>query len=256
MKTIRKSKVVCVTSAKGGVGKTIFSISLAGIYESLKKKVLLIDLDITNGGIALDLSISYKKNICDMFMDIERNTYNEFNDYTVKYDDYIDVLPSSNDPRNFNKINPSLINIILERASYLYDIIIIDTNYILNELNVLTLDFSDVSLIMTTNCPMDLKNTKSIVTLFKNLNMNKYKVILNDSVNPLRAYFSIYDIKNILKTNIDYHISSDFYCLDIEKYIMAGKILTLDAKIIKNCQSDYMALLNLAADILGGGEDE
>jgi len=256
MKNIRKSKVVCITSSKGGVGKTVLTSSLGGIFESLKKKVLLIDLDITNGGLALSLALPYKKNICDMLQDLEKNTYTAFSNYVVKYDDYIDLLPASNDPRDFNKINPSLINKVLESATFIYDVILIDMSYILNEINVFALDFCDMALIVTMNCPMDLKNTKSLVTLFKNLNINKYRVLLNDSANPLKAYFSLYDIKNILKNNVDYHITSDFFIMDIEKYIMDGKIITLDSKLVKTYQNDYMAFLNLAADILGGENNE
>ena len=220
MKNLRKGKVVCITSGKGGVGKTTLTANLAGIIESMSKKVLLIDLDLTNGGLALMLNTPYKKNICNMLYDIEHNTYDSLNDYVVKYDDYIDILPASTDPRDFNKINNSLINIILEKASFIYDVILIDMTHILNEINVFALDFCDMAIIVTTNCPMDLKNTKNLVTLFDNLNINKYRILLNESVNPLKQYFSLYDIKSIIKANIDYHISNEFYITDMEKEIM------------------------------------
>ena len=60
MKNLRKGKVVCITSGKGGGGKTILTANLAGIIESLNKKVLLIDLDLTNGGLALILNTPYQ----------------------------------------------------------------------------------------------------------------------------------------------------------------------------------------------------
>jgi len=256
MKDLRKGKVVCITSGKGGVGKTILTANLAGIIESLSKKVLLIDLDLTNGALALTLNTPYKKNICNMLYDIENNTYEDFKEYVVTYDKFIDVLPASTDPRDFNKINHSLINIILEKASFIYDVVLIDMTYILNEINVFALDFCDMALIVTTNCALDLKNVKTLVTLFKNLNIEKYRILLNESVNPLKQYFSFYDIKNIIKSNIDYHISSEFYIPDIEKMIMDGKIITLDMKELKNYQNDYTAFLNIAADIMGGKKNE
>ena len=40
-----KGKAMCIFSAKGGVGKTTTTINLAGIYENLEKKVLIIYLD-------------------------------------------------------------------------------------------------------------------------------------------------------------------------------------------------------------------
>ena len=62
--------------------------------------------------------------------------------------------------------------------------------------------------------------------------------------------------KDIIKANIDYHISNEFYITDIEKEIMDGKIITLNSKALKHYQNDYTALLNLAADIMGGNKDE
>lgn len=252
MKNLRKGKVVCITSGKGGVGKTVLTTNLAGIVESLGKKILLIDLDLTNGGLGLILNTVYKKNICNMLYDIEHNTYNDFKDYVVSYDKYIDLLPASTDPRDFNKVNNSLINIILEKASFIYDVILIDMSHILNEINVFALDFCDMALLVTTNCMMDLKNTASLVTLFKNLNISKYRILLNESINPLKQYFSMYDIKSIIKANIDYHLSTEFYMTDMDSMLMSGKIATLNGKMIKNFQNDYTALLNLAADIIGG----
>lgn len=255
MKNLRKGKVVCITSGKGGVGKTVLATNLAGIIESLNKRVLLVDLDLTSGGLGLILNTPYKKNICNMLYDIEHNTYRDFKDYVVSYDGKIDLLPASTDPRDFNRVSNSLINIILEKASFIYDVILVDMSHVLNEVNVFALDFCDLALIVTTNCPMDLKNVATLVTLFKNLNINKHRILLNESTNPLKQYFSMYDIKNIIKANIDYHLSTEFYMTDIEKLIMDGKIATLNSKLIKNFQNDYAALLNLAADIVGGSNE-
>ena len=41
-----------------------------------------------------------------------------------------------------------------------------------------------------------------------------------------------------------------------QKEIMDGKIITLNSKALKHYQNDYTALLNLAADIMGGNKDE
>jgi tyrosine-protein kinase Etk/Wzc len=46
---LRRAKIISVTSSKGGIGKTIFITNLAGIYQTLGKKVLLIDCDLRKG---------------------------------------------------------------------------------------------------------------------------------------------------------------------------------------------------------------
>ena len=45
-----KGTSICVFSAKGGVGKTITTLNLAGIFEVLNKRVLIIDFDLSGGG--------------------------------------------------------------------------------------------------------------------------------------------------------------------------------------------------------------
>ena len=83
---------------------------------------------------------------------------------------------------------------------------------------------------MTTNDPLDLKNLKTVLSLFKDSNINKYKVILNDSVANNRDYFSLYDLKVIIDNNIDYIISNKFYVPNMDAYVFDGKIFTLEAK--------------------------
>ena len=56
-----KGKTMCIFSSKGGVGKTITAINLAGIVRSLEKKVLIIDMDFSGGGVALSLNKPFEK---------------------------------------------------------------------------------------------------------------------------------------------------------------------------------------------------
>ena len=46
-------KSLCLFSGKGGVGKTILTLNLAAIYSQINKHVLIVDLDLSSGGIAL-----------------------------------------------------------------------------------------------------------------------------------------------------------------------------------------------------------
>ena len=50
------AKIVVVTSGKGGVGKTITTLNLAGTYNHLGYKTLVIDLDLYGGAVATYLN--------------------------------------------------------------------------------------------------------------------------------------------------------------------------------------------------------
>lgn len=252
----KKGKSLCLFSAKGGVGKTVTTCNLAGIFEQLKKKVLIMDMDLSSGGISISLNTPFSVTIYNLMDDYQNNRYTEFEHYVTKYDEYIDILPCPKDPRQANKISSKYLEIILDKALYHYDIVLIDTNHILNEHNLVLLDNATKILFLMTNDPMDVKNMKSLLSIFRDLEKENYKVLLNNSKDPYKTYFSTFDLQNILKNNIDYTLTSEFYLKNIDEYIMNGKIVTREPKMPNVFPKDYATLMNIAADLTEEREEK
>ena len=248
----KTGKSICVFSGKGGVGKTVFTLNLAGIYKSIGKKVLIMDLDLSSGGISLATNRPYEKTIYNFVDDYNNNRFKDFNDYVVKYNDYIDILPSPKDPRQATKIDSKYIEILLDKATFHYDVVLIDTNHVLNELNLVVLDAVDAILFVMQNDPMDLKNIKSMLSIFKDLDKTNYKILLNNSRDPFKKYFTLFDIKSIIKSNVDYELTSEFYVKNMDAYVMNGEIVTLQPKAANTFNKDYTTLVKIALDFLGG----
>ena len=183
-KESKKGKSLCIFSAKGGVGKTITTLNLAGIFKSIGKKVLIIDLDLASGGISVALNVETKKDIFQLSEDLMNNRYKDFKNYVALYDKDIEFIASPKDPRQMARMEARYIDLIIEKASFLYDVILIDTNHFLNDVNLLALDKADSILFITTNDPMDLKNLKSLLSIFRDSNITKYKILLNNSKDP------------------------------------------------------------------------
>ncbi len=252
----KTGKSICIFSGKGGVGKTIFTLNLAGIYQSIGKKVLIMDLDLSSGGISLAINKPFDKTIYNLVDDYNNNRFHNFNDYITKYSENIDVLASPKDPRQASKIDSKYIEIAIDKAEYFYDVVLIDTNHNLNETNLVILDEVKNILFIMTNDPLDLKNMKSLLSIFRDLNKNNYNIILNNSREPMKKYFSLFDIKNILKANVDYIISEEFYIKNIDNYVMNGEIITLQNKAASIFNKDYTVMMKIATDILGKEDDE
>lgn len=246
--TGKKGKTLCIFSAKGGVGKTITTLNLAGVFEQLEKKVLIMDLDLSSGDIATALNLPFEKSIYNFVDDYNNNRYQEFKDYVVHYDFFIDVLPSPKDPRQSSKIDSKYLEIALNKAIYNYDIVLIDTNYELNERNLIILDFVDQILFIMQNDPLDIKNMKSLLSIFKDLEKNNYKILLNNSRDPFKKYFTLFELRSLLKANIDYTLSSEFYLKNMADYIMNGQIVTMQPKMANVFAKDYSVLMSIAAD--------
>ena len=135
-------KIISVSSVKGGVGKTTTVLNLAGIYSLMKKKVLIIDMDLYSGGVALSLDVKNKKDIFMMVDSMSNNRFTSLKDYVATYNKFIDVLACPRDPREAMKVESRFIPIIFDTAKKEYDVVLIDTHHILDEINLTVMDYS------------------------------------------------------------------------------------------------------------------
>lgn len=228
---IHKGKIFAVTSTKGGTGKTTTVLNLAGVFSLQNKKTLILDLDLYSSAVAASLNLNYKKDLFNLVEDLHNKKFDYIENYVTKYNEYIDVLPAPKDPRHANKIDGKYLNIVLNELSMKYDIILLDTNRYLSEPILVAFDQCDYIIYILSNDPIDLKSMKTMISIYKNMEQKNYKIILNEALDVQRNYFSNYDIKNIIKSNIDYTIPNSFYIKNIDKYVLDGEILTLNKKI-------------------------
>ncbi|MFA5408086.1 MAG: AAA family ATPase [Bacilli bacterium] len=252
----RKGKIITVFSTKGGVGKTIIALNLAGIYHQMNKKVLIADFDLYSGGVATSLNVDSSKDMYNLVDDLNNNRFTEFSDYVVKYNENIDVLGCPIDPRQGGKVDSKYVNIILVNAINYYDIVLVDTSHILCNTNLTALDKADEILLVLSNDPVDLKNMKSIISIFKDSEITNYHIVLNEAINTDKDFFTPFDIKNIIKANIDYTISKQFHINDIDHYIINGEIPILNKKIQSHKASDVNKLKKMAMHLLTGKDGD
>lgn len=227
---INKAKVITVTSVKGGTGKTTTTLNIAGVLAKLQKKTILLDLDLYSGCISASLNLKNETDIYTLSEDMMNNRFKELKDYVKPYNEYIDVLAAPIDPRSVNKITTKFIDILLSRLSMQYEVILIDTNHIIDKTNLVVFDHSDTILYVITNDLMDIKNMKTMVSIYKDMQNSNYKIILNEA-RLISTTYSPNDIKNIIETNIDYIIPKSFYNHNIEKYVYNGNIMIQDKQI-------------------------
>lgn len=246
---VKEGKTLCLFSSKGGVGKTSIALNLAGTFSRLNKKVLLLDFDLSSGAIAAMLDKEFTKTIYNFIDDYQNNRYHNISDYAIKYNNNISFVAAPKDPRQLSQISSSSIEVTLAKAKAEYDYIIIDTNHVLSEFNVTLLDKVDEVLLVVSNDLVDLKNTKNIIKIFKDINKMNYKVLLNNSLSLYKKYFSNYDVKNIIKRSIDYELSSNFYLKTYDSYVVDGRIITLDSKMPKIYPKDNKAFLAICKDM-------
>lgn len=252
---IKKGKSLCFFSAKGGVGKTTNLLNLAGILEQLEKRVLVIDMDLYSGGVAAYLNKKNDKSIYHLVFDAMNGEYKNINDYTVRVDNYIDILCAPSDPRDANKIDAKYIEFVINEAKSKYDVVLIDTNHALNDINLTILDVVDRITFFVTNDPIDLKNIRSLLTIFDELDFDNYDILLNNSRDPFKTYFSFFEIRKIINHHINYTLSVDLFIKDMEKLVMKGVIVSLDRKFADVMSDDYQTFVTMATNLLEGDDN-
>lgn len=245
-----RGKIVTITSTKGGVGKTITALNLAGVYSYLGYKTLVIDLDLYSGCVATYVNSDNDKTIFNLASDMANNRYEKIEDYIYSYNENIDIIAAPKDPRMASKIEPRYIPILLNNVIYKYDVVLLDTSHVLDEINIVSLDNSDTILYMFTNDTFDLKNTRSFMSIMKDVNYANYYTVLNLSVHPNKSYYSNFDIRSLIKNNIDFTISKSMYVKNIDKYILEGKILVLNKNLTFTDKKDLEKFKNLALKLI------
>ena len=243
-------KIITISSVKGGVGKTTMTLNLAGIYCELNKRVLIIDLDLYSGGIAASLNVKNKKDIYTMIDSMANNRFTELKKYVTTYNKNIDVLACPKDPRMGAKVSGRYIPVIFDLAKKEYDVVLVDTYHILDEINLTALDYSYMTLYIITNDIVDLKNMKSLISIFKDTDKKNYLILLNNSRDIGKDYLSLYDIRTIIKNNIDYTLSKNYYIKNIDKYTISGEILTLNNSINLFHSKDINNMKKMALDLI------
>ena len=243
---LKQAKVITVTSVKGGTGKTTTTLSLAGILANKKIKTIIVDMDLHSGVIAASLNIKPEKDFYTLVNDYMNRGLKDLEDYITKYNDYIDVLPAPKDPRSVGKISSYYIDIILKKLKYQYDIILIDTNHIIDDINLITFDNSDKIIYVITGDLMDLKNMKTMLSIYKDMNLNNYYLVLNEALS--KEHIDKYSIISFLDRNIDYILPSNSYIKNMSKLLMKGKIITLEKQYQKD--KGTQVLTEIIDDIL------
>jgi pilus assembly protein CpaE len=204
-------QIISLFSPKGGVGKSILAVNLASEIRKLKeKKVLVVDLNLEFGDVALLMNMSASTTIVNVAqtgiqsIDIEYLKSN-----VIHAHNGVDILAAPLKPEYAEIVTPGVIQRVLEVARDEWEYIIIDTVSSFKSEVLAALDMSDLILLIFGGDFLSLKNTSLALSVMASLNypMERVKTVLN------RAYTQpstkILDIERGLKKRIDFQLPSD-----------------------------------------------
>lgn len=121
----KRAEVISVTSSVAGEGKNVFAANMAGIFSSMGKKTLLVDLDMRNSRLSDILNLSGSKRGISSYVLDDKNLPG---DIITDYSPNLAVAPAGATPANPLKVlTNNRIDKFFEYARENYDVVVVNT---------------------------------------------------------------------------------------------------------------------------------
>ena len=240
-------KIIAISSVKGGVGKTVFTVNLAVALAKVGKKVLIIDGDLGLGNVNVLLGFHPKFNLYHVM-----KGHRSIRDIVYHTPEGVDVIPGANGYTQFTNLDDTSRKTLINSFSQLdtYDYILIDTGAGIGQ-NVIsfTTYATDVMLLITPD-PTSITDAfglvKSLISLDKN---KKISFIVNRIKNEQEGNKVVKRITEISKKFLGIepkNLGFLFYDEEIEKSIRKQKPFLLTAPTGKAAENLYQIMGTVA----------
>ncbi len=207
LKVFKNSKVIAVTSGKGGVGKSNFVANLAINLQSRGNKVLIIDADVGLANIELLFDVTPKKTFKSL-LDGE-----DINDVLTETPIGIKLLSGGSGIVELSNISARQQDILIQTFSYLeekYDYILIDTGAGISDLVLKFLKLADETIIVTLPEPTAITDAYALLKVANNGSEDikqKYSIVVNRVATPEEGEFVVRKLSLVAKKFLDLDIN-------------------------------------------------
>ncbi|MDI6601735.1 MAG: MinD/ParA family protein [Thermoanaerobacteraceae bacterium] len=248
-KNIKKAKIITVTSGKGGVGKTSFSVNLGICLSQAGFKVIIFDADIGLANVEIELGLIPEYTIEDV-VDQRKNILEILTDGPEN----LQFISGGNGINKLIDLSKEQLKFVIQNLSlleYYADYIIIDTGAGINNIVHGFSIISDMVVLVITPEPTSIADGYSLLKYLRHnaLAEKKVYVVLN-MVNKSRDHKQIVDnfintAKTYLKLNIDY-LGPVYYDDNISKciYDQTPIILKYPRSTASRCIRDISGIIS------------
>jgi pilus assembly protein CpaE len=178
-----EGKVVMVFNAKGGCGKTTIATNLSTYLASTGARVLLIDLDLAFGDVAISLQLRPMASVADLVAMTGHIDAQGIASVVTKHDSGLDTVCAPSQPSDADRITGPTVAEMLRVARRTYDFVVIDTPPAFSEHVLAALDLCDILVLLAT---LDIPAVKNLRLTMETLDLlghpvDAQVVILNRS---------------------------------------------------------------------------
>jgi len=201
------SRVIAVTSGKGGVGKTTFTINLAIALAKQGQRVYIIDVDLGSANVDVLMRLTPKYNITHL-LNGEKNLI----EITLQGPENIGIIPGGSGLQELTQLSESQFSKFIHSFNQLEglaDIILLDTGAGISRDVSNFLLAADEIIVVTTTEPHAIMDAYSITKVMHKLNCKAKQMLIVNRVEDATEASIVSNrlisvIKSYLKTNIEY----------------------------------------------------
>ena len=152
-------QVVMIFNAKGGCGKTTLATNLGAYMASTGARVLLIDLDLAFGDVAISLQLRPTASVGDLVAMAGHVDAQGLASVVTKHESGLDTVCAPSQPGEADRIPGSTVGELIRVARRSYDYVILDTPPAFSEHVLVALDLCDVLVLLAT---LDIPAVKNL----------------------------------------------------------------------------------------------
>lgn len=170
-------KTIMITSAKQDEGKTTTICNLVMVMTELKKKILLIDLDLRKPAVHKTFKISNKQGLTDILINKD-----DYKSYLHNVYQGLDILTTGMIPANLTEIiNSKALKELIKEMSKSYDYIFIDAPPVMLVSDPITIStYTDAVILAIEHGKTEKELAKKAVESLKQVNANIIGAVLNN----------------------------------------------------------------------------
>ena len=182
--TTDRGRIITVSSAKGGSGKTVMATNLALLLNRFPdKKVVLVDADLQFGDVSLLLQIEPRFTMVNASQELHHLDAELLDSLLTEHPSGLKVLAAPLEPAFADDITTAGLMQMLDILQESYDYIVVDTASMLDELLLSLIEKSDDVLMVV---DMDLPSLKNVKLALATLRLLKFstanvKLVMNRS---------------------------------------------------------------------------
>jgi pilus assembly protein CpaE len=203
-------KVITVFSAKGGVGCSTIAINLAiALQQTAAIKVAVVDANLQFGDVGVLLNLYASRTIADLASNAEELDDELITDVFIPHSSGVKALLAPPRPEMADMVTPTLVSDVLKRLQTMFDVIVVDTGSVLDDVVLNVLDISDKIIVVTTPEIPAIKDAKLFFEVTEALEYQRSRIIFILNKADKRINIRAEDIEENIKYSIQAQLPLD-----------------------------------------------